>query len=235
MIGNNVYGGSGGSTEQLGIYPIGTDGRPTGNVTVPSGVTSLFYQIFQGNTFVTSVNLPNSVTSLGNYCFYGCSSLSSIIIPNSVTSLGSNCFYGCSSLSSIIIPTSVTSLGSNCFQDCTNLLSAIVSSNVASLSATFYRCNKLVETTLNRAVITFDTYVFYNCSAMTTLNTISGFNPTGLNLSSSNLLTVNSMVSMFNNLTTIGTTKTITLGATNLAKLTVEQKAIATGKGWTLA
>ena len=43
------------------------------------------------------------------------------------------------------------------------------------------------------------------------------------------------MVSMFNNLATIGTTKTITLGATNLAKLTEGEKAIATGKGWTLA
>lgn len=29
--------------------------------------------------------------------------------------------------------------------------------------------------------------------------------------------------------------KTLTLGATNLAKLTDEQKAVATNKGWTLA
>ena len=59
MIGNNVYGGgSGGSTEQLGIYPIGTDGRPTGNVTVPSGVTSLYQYIFYQNTAITSVILP---------------------------------------------------------------------------------------------------------------------------------------------------------------------------------
>ena len=212
MLSCPILVGGGGSTEQLGIYPIGTDGRPTGDVTVPSGVTSLCYQIFQGNTFVTSVNLPNSVTSLEGYCFYGCSSLSSIIIPNSVTSLGNNCF-----------------------QDCFNLLSAIVSSNVPSLSATFYRCNKLVETTLNRAVITFDTDVFGICSAMTTFNTVLGFNPTDLNLSTCTELTSTSMVSMFNNLATIGTTKTITLGATNLAKLSVEQKAIATGKGWTLA
>ena len=33
----------------------------------------------------------------------------------------------------------------------------------------------------------------------------------------------------------VGTTKIITLGTTNLAKLSVEQKAVATGKGWTLA
>jgi hypothetical protein len=32
-----------------------------------------------------------------------------------------------------------------------------------------------------------------------------------------------------------GETKTLTLGATNLAKLTNEEKAIATQKGWTLA
>ena len=38
-----------------------------------------------------------------------------------------------------------------------------------------------------------------------------------------------------NNLPTISTTKTLILGSTNLAKLSEEEKAIATNKGWTLA
>ena len=33
---------------------------------------------------------------------------------------------------------------------------------------------------------------------------------------------------------TSGTVWKVTLGATNLAKLTADEKAIATGKGWTL-
>ena len=45
------------------------------------------------------------------------------------------------------------------------------------------------------------------------------------------------MVTMFNSLKDLTgeTAKTLTLGETNLSKLTDEQKAIATNKNWTLA
>lgn len=48
-------------------------------------------------------------------------------------------------------------------------------------------------------------------------------------------LTVTSLLSILNGLTNTTESKTLTLGSTNLAKLTDEQKAIATNKGWTLA
>ena len=58
-----------------------------------------------------------------------------------------------------------------------------------------------------------------------------------LRLNVSNNLTVDSMVAMFNSLKDLTgeTTKTLTLGNTNLAKLSDEQKEIATSKNWTLA
>ncbi|MGN1113820.1 MAG: hypothetical protein ACI4RC_01705, partial [Oscillospiraceae bacterium] len=62
------------------------------------------------------------------------------------------------------------------------------------------------------------------------------FNATGADFSSCPL-TVNSMVSMFENLKDLSgqTAKTLTLGSTNLAKLTDTQKQIATNKNWNLA
>lgn len=48
-------------------------------------------------------------------------------------------------------------------------------------------------------------------------------------------LTHESLMSIINHLGTVTTTKTLTLGSTNLAKLTDAEKAIATEKGWTLA
>jgi hypothetical protein len=41
-------------------------------------------------------------------------------------------------------------------------------------------------------------------------------------------------MSIINNLMTVTSTKTLTLGATNLAKLTADEVAIATNKGWTV-
>ena len=43
------------------------------------------------------------------------------------------------------------------------------------------------------------------------------------------------LVTILNNLAPVTSTQTLTMGSTNLAKLTDEEKAIATNKGWTLA
>lgn len=50
-----------------------------------------------------------------------------------------------------------------------------------------------------------------------------------------NRLTRESLLDIFNNLTTLTSAKTLTIGAINLSKLSVEDIAIATGKGWSLA
>lgn len=56
-----------------------------------------------------------------------------------------------------------------------------------------------------------------------------------LSISASTLFEREDLVLILNNLKTVTTTKTLKMGATNLAKLTDEDKAIATNKGWTLA
>jgi hypothetical protein len=58
-----------------------------------------------------------------------------------------------------------------------------------------------------------------------------------LNISKSTLYSVETLVAIFENLADLTgqTAKTLTIGSVNLAKLTAEQKAIATSKNWTLA
>ena len=66
---------------------------------------------------------------------------------------------------------------------------------------------------------TFNGFTFYqNCS-----------------YSSSYKLTITSLVNIISHLPTLSSTKTITLGTVNKLKLTAEQIAVATQKGWTVA
>ena len=51
------------------------------------------------------------------------------------------------------------------------------------------------------------------------------------NISASTLFERADLVTILNNLKTVTSTKTLTMGSTNLAKLTDEDKAIATNKG----
>ena len=81
------------------------------------------------------------------------------------------------------------------------------------------------------------TNTFNNCRNLKNI-TIEGVIGDAISFGNSLLLTHDSLISIINHLKDFSgttTTMTCTLGATNLAKLTDAEKAIATEKGWSLA
>lgn len=94
--------------------------------------------------------------------------------------------------------------------------------------------------------IDLSNFIFDNCSYMNnTFNNCQNlenliFNPNAnikkaIDLSASTLLTHESLLSVINGLGTVTTATTLTLGTANKAKLSSEEIAIATEKGWTIA
>ena len=83
---------------------------------------------------------------------------------------------------------------------------------------------------------TYNTW-FKDCAALENI-TFEGVIGNDLSFADCPLLTVESMLNIFGCLrdnSATGASNTLTLGSTNLNKLTDEQKVIATEKGWTLA
>lgn len=151
-----------------------------------------------------------------SYMFYNCSSLTSFggSYQGDKNRSCSYMFYGCTALTTMKLP----------------LLDAY-----GSFSSMFYGCENLKTISLGGFVTSNN--MFYGCSALESLTAgkiIVSNNY--LNLSGSPLLTVDSLLDIFDALedNTGKTTYKITLGSTNLAKLTDEQKAIATNKNYTL-
>ena len=132
---------------------------------IPSFVTNIGENAFQGCTLLNSIKIPNSVTNIGANAFQGCNSLLSITIPDSVTEAGftsatygfQNCtsltsiiftstskittiptymFDSCSALTSIIIPKLVTEIQANAFQGCTLLKNVyFLGTNISTIAA----------------------------------------------------------------------------------------------------
>ena len=187
---------------------------------------------------IKSITIPDSVTSIGNSAFSNCNSLTSIIIPDGVTSIGNSAFYNCNSLTSIIIPDGVTSININPFSICDHISSITISNSVTSIgNGAFSYCRRLVSITIPNSVTSIGNSVFYLCSSLKNVTLGDGFNANNLNLSPSNLYTQETILQWLNALAdrTGQAAYTLTIGATNLKKLTEEDIAIATAKNWTLS
>lgn len=178
-----------------------------------------------------------------NYCFAKCSSLASISLPSlpNVNEMDS-CFETNKSLTSISLPSlpKVFSM-QNCFYYCGSLTSITLPElpKVTSMYYCFAYCTSLTSINLPELPkVSNMGSCFNNCTSLENL-VIGNLNPavsnwTNWKLDSCTKLTVDSLVNVLNALPERTGTNTCTLGTTNLNKLSDEQKAIATNKGWTL-
>ena len=199
-------------------------------------------------------NIDFSAVRDWDYMFYNCANLQEIDASGfnlSEETTLMRMFAYCSSLSSIItdgLDTSNIEIMTRLFQGCTSLknidLSQWRTSKLKNISYLFSGCSGLTSVDmsgwdLSGAVTdTGMTYAFQQCSSLTDLNfdgvTLPKTN-IDMRLDSCTALTVDSLLSVLNALPQLeGTSKTCRLGSTNLAKLTDEQKAIATNKHWAL-
>ena len=156
-------------------------------------------------------------------CFSNCSNLTSLVLPagfGEAAKVITGCFRGCSSLSSLVLPETFglnSYFRARCFYNCSSLQSLTLPDGFGRIS---------LNTSSNTA--SFD-----GCSSLTTITGVPQF---CTNISFSNCpLTHDSLMNIINGLQTVTTTQKLTLGSTNLAKLTDAEKQIATDKGWTLA
>ena len=148
-----------------------------------------------------------------------------------------NMYAYCYNLTSIpLLNTSSVTKMNNMFYKCTNLTTVPLfdTSKAIDMAGMFYKCTNLTT------VPAFDVSNAENLSQMfigcTSLKSIlmTGMK-TGFAISDSTKFERTDLVTILNNLATVTQTNRLTMGATNLAKLTDEDKAIATNKGWTLA
>lgn len=184
---------------------------PVVNYTWTSMIGFIYFPYLRKIEFINT----NNIINIGSNAFESCSSLTSINLPSSLKSIASYAFRYCSSLTSINLPDSLTSIGDDAFRGCSLLTTINLPDSLTSIKGDAFR----------------------DCISLENVTFENGFNCNNLNLSASTRYSVETMISWFNALAdrTGQSSFTLTMGTTNLGKLTAEQKAIATNKNWTLA
>ena len=184
-------------------YYSKTDNVYSGTVSLPSTVihdgktytvTEIGEYAFVGCTGLTGINFPDkNLTKIGNYAFSGCNGLTQFVIPPLITSIGNCAFSGCYGIKSITIEESVTTLslgynssgspGKGLFYDCP-LYSVFIGRPINYSTSSGYgyspfALNKtLVKARLGNPLTYIYNYLFYGCTAFTTIEYNSQCKPT---------------------------------------------------------
>ena len=207
-------------TEKLALS--GSEVKPkTGEVLSPKSLIdtrslgSTWLNGFGSHTELTDVVIldGSSYTVLRSSCFAGCTNLKTVILSNTLEKIFGSAFYGCTSLEKIDLK-NIVSIGSQAFYGCTALKTLHLPATLTSV----------------------DTSAFWSCTNLTDVTVGEGFS-VSLNLSVSSKLTAETLHAIIENLADLTgkDSQTLTLGATNIAKLDEEHKTMLTDKNWVLA
>lgn len=187
----------------------------TGDVVFPEGVTSIPNSYFfrtgiEYTGAVTSITFPTTLTSLGVSAIRYIPTLQTVIFKgNNLKSIGDYCFMADPNLKEMILPDGVETIGNG----------SIGYINVEKIH-------------LPASCTSIHNNAFTNDKNLTNVTVGVGFN-CNLNISSGTFTAeiMNSIISNYAD----NSGKTLTVGSDNLAKLSDDDKAVATAKGLTLA
>lgn len=228
-----------------------------------SKVTNVSYMFYHCTNIVTAPILNLSNVQNCESVFRDCANLTTCEISDFSNATNMNgLFATCRKLKNIasnLTTPKVTDTGFM-FYDCAALETApeMNTSNVTYMSKMFYSCDKLTTVPLyDTSKVKNMEEMFWYCNDLQTVPAFDCSNVTNMNnmfascsslksilmtnigvsfnISASTLFDRVDLLTILNNLKTVTSTKRLTMGSTNLAKLTDEDKLIATNKGWTLA
>jgi surface protein len=109
--------------------------------------------------------------------------------------------------------------------------------NVTNMNYMFQNCQSLTSLDVSNWDISKATTIgnaFNYCTALVDFKAPKNISA-NMSVANSTALSHDSLMSIINNLATVTSSKTLTLGTTNKAKLTADELAIATNKGWKIS
>ena len=184
---------------------------------------SMEYAYYGSRMKVIDIKYDTSKVTNFNSAFYNCSPLLKCPNINTTSAIDmGDMFYYCSSI---------------------KYAPSLNTSNATKISGMFTSCSSLISVPLLDCSNVTSVYNVFGYSEIKTLTDLGGFKNLKINftdgLNHLPNLTVQSLMNVINNLYDFvgngeSTTRTLKLGTTNLNKLTEEQKAFATNKGWSL-
>ena len=189
-------------------------------------------------TLTEIMQFPTSVTGYSE--FYYCSLLKKANISGGT--FRGFCFRLCGALEEVICTNTVFEGNiSGLFDSCSNLRKLNIEDakflNITSADTMFAKCRSLTALNLGHMDLTSATNLnnfISNAELLSSFNAPKNISVSFKDFTYSIKLGHDDLMTIINNLSAVSTTQTLTLGRTNLAKLTTDEIRIAVDKGWTV-
>lgn len=204
---------------------------------IPDGVRKIREYCFYHWDLLKRVTIPDSVVEIYPYAFSYCTALESVAFSEGIFSISEFAFSYCYDLGEINFPASLETISKGAFIYCYSIERLELPKTLVTIdSVAFGHCKNLKYLYIPNGIKNIETDAFYNCYALETIVLENGIDNDNLNFSASSQLTREVILNMINALSNRSnkTQHTLKLGNTNLARLTDEDKAIATAKNWRL-
>ena len=207
--------GSSGSSTGNDSLQLDENGLFTGDFIFPEGVTNLPYNYFyrtgvEYTGAITSITFPTTLTSLGESAIRYITTLKTVIFKgNNLKTIGNYCFMANPNLKELILPDGVESIG-NASIGYINIERLHLPASCSSIHANAFASDrKLTNVTIGEG---------FNCDLNISWGTFTND-------------VINAIISNYAN----NSGKTLTIGSSNIEKLTDAEKEAASSKGLTLA
>lgn len=140
-----------------------------GELTLPSTLTSIGSNAFEGTYIYGKVDIPKSVTTIGSAAFKNCDGITEVKLPSSLIKIENSTFEDCFALSKVNTENIVT-FGEKCFYNCRALYDFTISSKARTIqSQAFYNCDAIEGTLDNSMITALSSNAFQNCDRIVTV------------------------------------------------------------------
>ena len=151
---------------KIGSSAFKNNKKVFGKLTLPSTLTTIGDNAFNGTYICEDLVIPDSVTSIEASAFYNCVGLNKVTLSKNVKELKSSTFYNCFAMTEINTE-NVEIFGENCFYVCKSLLKVDLSSATSIGKQSFINCDSLSGTYDLSKIESFDLTSFNNCDRIT--------------------------------------------------------------------
>ena len=155
------------SVTSIGVAAFAQSGIES--IVIPSGVTRIEYNTFNGCYKLAHVELPSDLTDIETYAFKYCNSLTSIDLPSGLFYIESYAFSQ-SGLTSVEIPSRVGKIGTGAFSSASNLQSVKINRGLSYIpDYCFDGCKKLTSVQLPDSIVVIEDYAFCLCTSLSSI------------------------------------------------------------------